>query len=90
MRDKAKDEAVSAIVKFGKPETDPKSRVESLLQFFSISPNNMDPKWGSPNGWNIWLTLAITGLKTKSSCWLLLLTRNSYRIWETLWKLRMV
>ena len=44
MRDKAKDEAVSAIIELGKPETDPKSRVESLLQFFSISPNRMDPK----------------------------------------------
>ncbi|WGM88793.1 MAG: DUF1512 domain-containing protein [Candidatus Bathyarchaeum tardum] len=44
MRDKAKEEAVSAIVQLGKPETDPKPRVESLLHFFSISPNDMDPK----------------------------------------------
>ena len=43
MRDKAKDEAVSAIKELGKPETDPKPRIETLLQFFSISPNNMDP-----------------------------------------------
>jgi len=44
MRDKAKEEAISAINKLGKPEIDPKSRLESLLYFFSISPNNMDPK----------------------------------------------
>ncbi|MCW4015610.1 MAG: DUF1512 domain-containing protein [Candidatus Bathyarchaeota archaeon] len=43
MRDKAKDEAVSAIVALGKPETDPKPRIEALLQFFAISPNSMDP-----------------------------------------------
>jgi hypothetical protein len=43
MRDKAKDEAVSAIIALGKPESDPKPRVEALLQFFAIQPNNMDP-----------------------------------------------
>ncbi|PVX25191.1 MAG: DUF1512 domain-containing protein [Candidatus Bathyarchaeum sp.] len=43
MRDKAKDEAVSAIIALGKPESDPKPRVEALLQFFAIQPNSMDP-----------------------------------------------
>ena len=43
MRDKAKDEALSAIIELGKPESDPKPRLESLLQFFSIKPNSMDP-----------------------------------------------
>jgi hypothetical protein len=43
MRDKAKDEAVSAIIELGKPESDPKPRLEALLQFFSIQPNSMDP-----------------------------------------------
>jgi hypothetical protein len=43
MRDKAKDEALSAIIELGKPESDPKPRLESLLQFFTIRPNSMDP-----------------------------------------------
>jgi len=43
MRDKAKDEAVSAIISLGKPESDPKPRLEALLQFFAIRPNSMDP-----------------------------------------------
>jgi hypothetical protein len=43
MRDKAKDEALSAIIELGKPESDPKPRLESLLQFFAIRPNSMDP-----------------------------------------------
>jgi len=43
MRDKAKDEAVSAIIELGKPESDPKPRLEALLQFFAIQPNRMDP-----------------------------------------------
>ena len=43
MRDKAKDEAVSAIIEMGKPESDPKPRLEALLQFFAIQPNSMDP-----------------------------------------------
>jgi hypothetical protein len=43
MRDKAKDEAVSAIIELGKPKSDPKPRIEALLQFFAIQPNNMDP-----------------------------------------------
>lgn len=43
MRDKAKDEALSAIIELGKPESDPKPRLEALLQFFSIRPNSMDP-----------------------------------------------
>jgi len=43
MRDKAKDEALSAIIEFGKPESDAKPRLEALLQFFTIQPNSMDP-----------------------------------------------
>ena len=43
MRDKAKEEAVSAIIALGKPEGDPKPRLEALLQFFAIQPNRMDP-----------------------------------------------
>ena len=43
MRDKAKDEALSAILEIGKPESDPKPRLEALLHFFSIQPNSMDP-----------------------------------------------
>jgi hypothetical protein len=43
MRDKAKDEALSAIIELGKPESDPKPRLEALLQFFAIRPNSMDP-----------------------------------------------
>lgn len=43
MRDKARDEAVSAIIELGKPESDPKPRLEALLHFFTIHPNNMDP-----------------------------------------------
>ena len=43
MRDKAKDEAVSAIIELGKSEGDPKLRLEALLQFFAIQPNRMDP-----------------------------------------------
>ena len=36
MRDKARDEAISAITELGKPETDPKPRIDALLHFFSI------------------------------------------------------
>ncbi len=43
MRDKAKDEAVSAIMALGKPEIDPKPRLETLLHFFAIQPSSMDP-----------------------------------------------
>ena len=43
MRDKAKDEALAAIIEIGKPENDPKPRLEALLHFFSIQPNSMDP-----------------------------------------------
>jgi len=43
MRDKAKDEALSAIIELGEPEGDPKPRLEALLQFFTIQPNSMDP-----------------------------------------------
>ena len=43
MRDKAKDEAISAIMELGKPDVDPKPRLESLLHFFTIRPSSMDP-----------------------------------------------
>jgi len=43
MRDKANDEAVSAIMALGKPEIDPKPRLETLLHFFAIQPSSLDP-----------------------------------------------
>lgn len=43
MRNKAKDEAASAIMALGKPDFDPKPRLDSLLHFFTISPSTMDP-----------------------------------------------
>jgi len=43
MRDKARDEAISAIIELGKPEIDPKPRLDTLLHFFSIQPSSMDP-----------------------------------------------
>ena len=43
MRDKARDEAISAIITLGKPEGDPKPRLDALLHFFSIRPSSMDP-----------------------------------------------
>jgi hypothetical protein len=43
MRDKAKYEAISAIMELGKPDVDPKPRLESLLHFFTIKPSSMDP-----------------------------------------------
>ena len=43
MRDKAKEDAVAAIIELGKPESDPRPRLEALLQFFSVRPNSLDP-----------------------------------------------
>lgn len=43
MSDKARDEAVSAIIELGKPESDPKPRLEALMHFFAVQPNRMDP-----------------------------------------------
>ena len=43
MRDKAKEEAISAVNEWGKSDVDPKPRLEALIQFFSIQPNSMDP-----------------------------------------------
>ena len=43
MRDEAKEATVSAITEVGKPEKDPKPRLETLLQFFAIQPESMDP-----------------------------------------------
>jgi hypothetical protein len=43
MRDKAKQTVISAISEVGRPEKDPTSRLESLLQFFTVEPNSMDP-----------------------------------------------
>jgi hypothetical protein len=43
MRDKAKQTVISAINEVGRPEKDPKPRLEALLQFFTIEPASMDP-----------------------------------------------
>jgi len=43
MRDKAKQTVMSAINEAGRPENDPRARLESLLQFFTIEPVSMDP-----------------------------------------------
>ena len=43
MSDKARDEAVSAIIELGKPESDPKPRLDALMHFFAVQPNRMDP-----------------------------------------------
>ena len=43
MRDEAKEATVSAILEVGTPEKDPKPRLETLLQFFTIQPESMDP-----------------------------------------------
>lgn len=42
MRDKAKQAITVAIMEVGKPEKDPKPRLENLLQFFTIPPEGMD------------------------------------------------
>lgn len=43
MRDRAKKAVISAIAEVGKPEDDPKPRLEALLQFFTVQPVSMDP-----------------------------------------------
>jgi hypothetical protein len=43
MRDDAKEATISAITEVGKPEKDPRPRLETLLQFFTIQPESMDP-----------------------------------------------
>jgi hypothetical protein len=43
MRDKAKQTVISAINEVGRPEKDPKPRLESLLQFFTVEPVSIDP-----------------------------------------------
>jgi hypothetical protein len=43
MSNKAKDELVLAVKEIGKPEQDPKPRIEELIQFFYIQPIAMDP-----------------------------------------------
>lgn len=43
MRDKAKQTVISAIIEVGRPEKDPKPRLESLLQFFTVEPVSLDP-----------------------------------------------
>jgi len=43
MRDKAKDAIIQAIIEIGKPAKDPKPRLDRLMQFFTIPPENMDP-----------------------------------------------
>jgi hypothetical protein len=43
MSNKAKDELVVAVKEIGKPEHDPKTRIEELMQFFFIRPIAIDP-----------------------------------------------
>ncbi|HXX87525.1 MAG TPA: DUF1512 domain-containing protein [Candidatus Acidoferrum sp.] len=43
MRDEAKEATISAITEVGRPEGDPRPRLETLLQFFIIQPESMDP-----------------------------------------------
>ena len=43
MRDKAKQAVISAVTEVGRPEVDPKPRLEALFQFFTVEPVNMDP-----------------------------------------------
>ena len=43
MRDKAKQAVISAITEVGKPEKDPKPRLEARPQFFTVEPVNHIP-----------------------------------------------
>jgi len=43
MREEAKKTAIETIKEIGKPATDPTSRVERYLEYFTIGPQNMDP-----------------------------------------------
>jgi hypothetical protein len=43
MRDEGRKTAVETIKEIGKPSTDPSSRVDRYLEYFTISPQSMDP-----------------------------------------------
>jgi hypothetical protein len=43
MRDEARKTAIETIKEIGKPSTDPSSRVDRYLEYFTIAPQNMDP-----------------------------------------------
>jgi hypothetical protein len=43
MKDEAKKTAIETIKEIGKPSTDPTSRVDRYLDYFTISPQSMDP-----------------------------------------------
>jgi len=43
MRDEGRKTAIETIKEIGKPQTDPSVRVDRFLEYFTISPQNMDP-----------------------------------------------
>jgi hypothetical protein len=43
MRDEGRKTAIETIKEIGKPQTDPSARVDRFLEYFTISPQNMDP-----------------------------------------------
>ena len=43
MRDEGRKTAIETIKEIGKPSTDPSSRVDRYLEYFTISPQSMDP-----------------------------------------------
>jgi hypothetical protein len=43
MRDEGRKKAIETIKEIGKPQTDPSARVDRYLEYFTISPQSMDP-----------------------------------------------
>jgi hypothetical protein len=43
IRDEGRKTAIETIKEIGKPQTDPSTRVDRYLEYFTISPQNMDP-----------------------------------------------
>jgi hypothetical protein len=43
MRDEGRKKAIETIKEIGKPQTDPSDRVDRYLEYFTISPQSMDP-----------------------------------------------
>jgi len=43
IRDEGRKTAIETIKEIGKPQTDPSARVDRYLEYFTISPQNMDP-----------------------------------------------
>ena len=43
MRDEGRKKAIETIKEIGKPQTDPSARIDRYLEYFTISPQNMDP-----------------------------------------------